>query len=84
MLLVCAIERKTEHLADEYAGKHVGYTAMRDALEYLEETSSDHRHSGLAQLLATRPSFVARIAHLEALAKEENGDDGDDDSSGSK
>jgi Zn-dependent protease with chaperone function len=82
VLLVCAIERKTEYLADEYAGKHVGYTAMRDALEYLEETSSDHRHSGLARLLATRPSFVARIAHLEALAGEENGDD--DDSSGSE
>jgi Zn-dependent protease with chaperone function len=82
VLLVCAIERKTEHLADEYAGKHVDYTAMRDVLEYLEETSSDHRHSGLARLLATRPSFVARIAHLEALAREENGDD--DDSSGSE
>ncbi|EMA54654.1 M48 family metalloprotease [Halococcus salifodinae] len=82
VLLVCAIERKTEHLADEYAGKHVGYTAMRDALEYLEATSSNRRHSGLARLLTTRPSFVARIAHLEALARDENVDDGD--SSGSE
>lgn len=74
VLLVCYIERQTEYRADAYAGEQVGYSAMREALKYLQATNPDKQQCRLVGLLATRPSLEDRIAHLNDLAGDENED----------
>lgn len=75
LLLMCYIERQTEYLADEYAMKQVGYASTINALEHLAETRSDQQQTRLAGLLATRPSFAERIAHLKNLAEDDDNDE---------
>ena len=74
VLLVCLIERQTEYCADEYAGKHVGYEPVINALQYLKKTQSDQQQRRLAGLLTTYPSFDERIDDLKDLAERDDND----------